>query len=157
LIWLNRADSGALFLMNEPIKPAFTHCALHVEDMDASIAFYKDYCGLGVVRSHGATPQDRTVWIAEEGREREFVLVLVSGGKRQRRAEGDMTHYGFAVSSRDKVDAIAAQARKEGCLHWEPQDLPSPVGYLCAVEDPDGYIVEFSFGQPLGPGASAIE
>ncbi|MCZ6873564.1 MAG: VOC family protein, partial [bacterium] len=28
-------------------------------------------------------------------------------------------------------------------------------GYYCGVRDPDGNMVEFSYGQPLGPGASA--
>jgi len=133
--------------------PAFTHCALHVQDVDASISFYEQYCGMKVVHSHGSNPEERTVWMAEKGRETEFVLVLVSGGKRQNRMDGEMTHYGFAVVSRDAVDEIAERAREAGALYWEPQDLPPPVGYLCAVTDPDGYVVEFSYGQPLGPGA----
>lgn len=137
-------------------KPVFTHCALHVHDLDASLAFYARFCGMREVHSHGASPQDRTVWIAEQGRESEFVLVLVSGGEHQKRKDGDMTHYGFAVSSRDEIDRIAEEARKAGCLFWEPQELPYPVGYLCALEDPDGYVIEFSYGQPLGPGAERI-
>lgn len=134
------------------MKPAFTHCALHVRDVEASISFYERYCGMSVVHEHGS-PGEKTVWIAEPGREKQFVLVLVSGGDGQERKEGDMTHYGFAVASRGEVEAIAARAKKEGCLFWEPQDLPPPVGYLCAVTDPDGYVIEFSYGQPLGPGA----
>ena len=63
------------------MKPAFTHCALPVQDVDASISFYGRYCGLKLVHEHGAPPE-RTVWIAEDGRESEFVLVLVPGGKR---------------------------------------------------------------------------
>ncbi|MDH3581223.1 MAG: VOC family protein [Hyphomicrobiales bacterium] len=133
------------------MKSAFTHCALHVGDIDASIAFYERFCGLKVVHAHGATPAERTVWMAEEGREKAFVMVLVSGGRGQSRRDGDMTHYGFAVERRADVDTIAAKARAAGCLYWEPQQLPYPVGYLCALEDPDGYIVEFSHGQPLGP------
>lgn len=107
-----------------------------------------------VVHSHGSKPDEKTVWMAEQGRETEFVLVLVAGGKRQKRMDGEMTHYGFAVATRAEVDVIASRARSEGLLFWEPQDLPAPVGYLCAVEDPDGYVVEFSFGQPLGPGVT---
>lgn len=135
------------------MTPVFTHCALHVQDVDASIDFYSRYCGMTVVHSHGSSAKERTVWIAEAGRESEIVLVLVSGGNQQERAEGDMTHYGFAVTSRQEIDEIAERAREDGCLFWEPRDLPPPVGYLCAVEDPDGYVIEFSYGQPLGPGA----
>jgi len=137
------------------MKSAFTHCALHVRDTDAAIAFYGSYCGMEVVREHGSTPEERTVWLAEPGRARDFVLVLVSGGKGHRQDPGDMTHLGFAVASREDVDAIAEQGRGAGFLYWEPQQHGDPVGYLCALKDPDGYIVEFSYGQPLGPGANS--
>lgn len=42
------------------MKPAFTHCALHVQDVDASISFYERYCGLKLVHEHGVPPE-RTV------------------------------------------------------------------------------------------------
>ena len=67
-----------------------------------------------------------------------------------------MTHLGFALESRQAVDQIAALGEARGNLYWEPRELPPPVGYLCALQDPDGYVVEFSFGQPLGPGAPAV-
>lgn len=139
------------------MKPVFTHCALHVQDLERSIAFYVRFCGLTVVRRHGEGTNEAVAWLAEEGRARDFVLVLVEGGSRQNRAEDDMTHYGFAVPDREAVDRLAEEARGAGCLYWKPQQLPHPVGYLCALEDPDGYIVEFSYGQPLGPGADAVD
>ena len=132
---------------------AFTHCALHVGDVERSVAFYRRFCGLDVVHTHGSDPAERTVWMAEPGREQAFVLVLVPGGAGHRQDEADMTHYGFAVASRAAVDDIAARGRTAGCLHWDARELPYPVGYLCALRDPDGYIVEFSHGQPLGPDA----
>ncbi|MGB6346819.1 MAG: VOC family protein, partial [Methyloceanibacter sp.] len=66
-------------------------------------------------------------------------------------SEEDMTHYGFAVASRAELEAIAKRGRRDGCLHWEPQEFPPPTGYLCAVTDPSGHVIEFSYGQPLGP------
>ena len=133
------------------VTPAATHCALHVHDLAESIAFYERYCGMRVVREHGR--KEPTVWMAAKGQERQFVLVLVSGGERRRQSRNDMTHYGFAVAAREDIDRIAERAREEGRLFWEPMELPPPVGYLCGVEDPNGYVVEFSYGQPLGPGA----
>jgi len=41
-----------------------------------------------------------------------------------------------------------------GCLLWAPREEPYPVGYYCGLRDPDGNAVEFSYGQPLGPGAT---
>ena len=49
---------------------------------------------------------------------------------------------------------MAERGRAEDCLAWEPKAFPYPVGYRCALKDPDGYVIEFSYGQPLGPGAS---
>lgn len=131
------------------MKPHFTHCALHVADLEAAIAFYADYCGMERVKEHGRG-LERTVWMASSGAEQTFVLVLLGGGSLHRQDRADMSHYGFAVVSRADVDAIATRARSEGRLYWEPQEFPPPTGYLCAVRDPDGYIIEFSHGQPLG-------
>ena len=57
------------------------------------------------------------------------------------------------MESREAVDAVAKRAEQEGCLVWPPRQEPYPVGYYCGVRDPDGKMVEFSYGQPLGPGA----
>jgi len=132
------------------MKPAFTHCALHVRDLDKSIAFYRSYCGMEIVKEHGEG-YSRVAWLASPGEERNFVLVLLGGGPVRARDKADMTHYGFGVASRADIDKIAERGRKDGCLHWEPRDYAPPTGYLCAVRDPTGYVIEFSYGQPLGP------
>jgi catechol 2,3-dioxygenase-like lactoylglutathione lyase family enzyme len=132
------------------MKLAFTHCALHVTDLDRSIEFYRSYCGLEPVEEHGKGA-GRTVWLAMPGAENNFVLVLLGGGAPHAQDESDMTHYGFGVPARADVDRIAERAREEGCLHWEPRDYAPPTGYLCAVKDPSGHTIEFSHGQPLGP------
>ncbi len=97
----------------------------------------------------------RVVWLAEPGREQEFIFVMVPGGAGREQAANDYSHFGFALESRDAIDAIAAKARAAGYLVWEPREEPYPVGYYCGVRDPDGRMVEFSYGQPLGPGAPA--
>jgi catechol 2,3-dioxygenase-like lactoylglutathione lyase family enzyme len=134
-------------------RPVLTHVALHVADFARSVAFYREFCGLVPVHERGAGG-DAVAWLAEPGREKELIFVLVAGGPRRARAEGDFTHFGFALESRAAVDAVAARARAAGCLLWPPREEPYPVGYYCGVSDPDGHAVEFSYGQPLGPGAS---
>lgn len=130
----------------------FTHCALQAVDLAESIDFYARYCGMEIVREHGEGDK-RVVWMASPGEGGRFVLVLLGGGTLRDRAEGDMTHYGFGVDTREAVDRIAVLAKQDGRLHWEPRDYAPPTGYLCGVRDPAGYIVEFSYGQPLGPHA----
>lgn len=131
---------------------AFTHLALHVRDLDACVDFYRDYAGM-VLAHDRVSDGKRVVWLAEPGRESEFIVVLIPGGPGRNQVDSDFSHLGFAVASRDVVDAIADRARREGLLEWEPREEPYPVGYYCGLRDPDGNFVEFSFGQPLGPGA----
>jgi catechol 2,3-dioxygenase-like lactoylglutathione lyase family enzyme len=134
------------------MRPILTHLALHVRDLDTSIAFYHDYCGMQVVHER-VTDGRRVIWLAEPGREQEFIFVLVPGGQGKPQAATDYSHLGFALESRAAVDAIADKAQAAGYLVWEPREEPYPVGYYCGIRAPDGNMVEFSYGQPLGPGA----
>jgi len=134
------------------MAPVFTHLALHVADLDACVAFYRRFCGLRVTHERGRD-EERVAWLAEPGRERDLVFVLIAGGPPRTPIEGDFGHLGFALTSRREVDAVAADARAAGCLLWPPREEPYPVGYYCGLRDPDGNAVEFSHGQPLGPGA----
>jgi len=131
---------------------AFTHLALHVRDLEACIEFYRNYTGMLLTHDRVADGK-RIVWLAEPGKERDFIVVLIPGGPGRDQAAADFSHLGFALDSVQAVDAIAERARAEGILAWEPRREPYPVGYYCGVRDPDGNFVEFSFGQPLGPGA----
>ncbi len=137
------------------MRPTLTHLALHVPDLDACIAFYTRFCGMRVFHERPGKGS-RIVWMAEPGKEREFIFVIMPGGMDRSLAENDYSHFGFAMASREEVDAVAELARTDGCLIWEPRDEPYPVGYYCGVRDPAGNYVEFSYGQPLGPGAEEL-
>ncbi len=134
------------------MRPTLTHIALHVRDVAACVRFYEHYCGMRLI--HERDPEGRRiVWLAEPGREREFILVFLPGGPGRNQSGNDFSHLGFALESRSAVDAVAERARNDGTLVWEPVQEPYPVGYYCGLRDPDGNFVEFSYGQPLGPGA----
>ncbi len=132
--------------------PALTHIALQVRNLDASVAFYRDFCGLSVIHDRGEGAR-RVLWLAEPGRETEFIFVFMEGDSRPAQHPSDYSHLGFALPSRVAVDELAERAKQAGCLVWAPRQEPFPVGYYCGLKDPDGYFVEFSYGQPLGPGA----
>ncbi len=137
--------------------PTLTHLALHVRDLDACVAFYREVCAMTEVHARDDGAGGRVVWLAEPGRETEFIFVLLAGGPGRDQAEGDYSHFGFALDSRAAVDAMARRAEAAGCLAWPPRQEPYPVGYYCGLKDPDGNFVEFSYGQPLGPGAEDAE
>jgi catechol 2,3-dioxygenase-like lactoylglutathione lyase family enzyme len=144
--------------MQGKLTPALTHVAMHVRYFDECIAFYTEYCGMQIVHERGLEdPGDRVVWLSEPGREKELIFVLIPGGPERPAVDRDFAHLGFALESRDAVDRIAERGREAGCLAWEPVEEPYPVGYYCALHDPEGTFVEFSYGQPLGPGAEDAE
>ena len=130
-----------------------THIAFHVRDLEAMVAFYEEYCEL-VIKHNRRRDGGRVVWMAEQGREQEFAIVLIDGGPGRDQAEGDFSHLGFALAARDAIDSAAARAGQNGCLMWPVREEPYPVGYYCGLRDPDGNCVELSYGQPLGPSAA---
>lgn len=132
--------------------PRMTHVALHVTDLPACVAFYQTFCNMKVVHRREGGPKT-IVWMAEPEREQEFIFVIMDCGQDLTLAEDDYRHFGFAVANKEQVDQIADRAEKAGCLLWAPRQEPYPVGYYCGLKDPNGNSVEFSYGQPLGPGA----
>lgn len=137
------------------MQPRLTHIALHVADIETCINFYKCYCHMQIIHQR-ETPGHRVVWLAEPGREHELIMVILGGGPARPQLENDYSHLGFAVSSKEEVDAIAKQAKQNGDLIWPPVQEPYPVGYYCGLVDPNGNYVEFSYGQPLGPGSEGM-
>lgn len=135
------------------MKAFLTHIAMHVRDLEASKAFYGKYCNMRVVHER-EDDGVRVVWIAEPGKETSFVFVLIEGGAPSEQAADDLGHLGFALESYEAVNEIARIGAEH--LAWPPRDLPFPVGHFCALRDPDGRVIEFSYGQPLGPGAQNL-
>ncbi len=132
------------------MRPVLTHLALGVHDLERAIAFYRRHVHLHVV--HDRTDNgSRVVWLAERETDPQFVIVLFEVAGAPRPEPSTLQHLGFAVGSRDEVDAAAAAARAEGVLVIEPVYAGPIVGYFCIVRDPDGNQVEFSYGQPINP------
>jgi len=140
------------------IHPAFTHTALFVSDLDASIAFYRQYAAMEVVHERTEASGGRTAWLGNSALT--FVLVLICESRRPLRRAilaalsrylPPALHLGFACESRREVDELCELARREGRLRKPPRDAGPVVGYYGMVADPDGFDVEFSHGQALGP------
>jgi len=127
----------------------WTHVALPVTDLDASIAFYAKYAKMQVVhRRQRSDANGRDVaWLSDMTRP--FVLVLAEV-ERVDRPLGPFAHLGVACADREEVDRLCGEARRCGCLRDEPVQSDGPVGYLANLDDPDGHTLELSFGQETG-------
>jgi len=139
-------------MSESPLTEArFTHVALPCADIDATIAWYERFTPLRLL-DRREDADGFGAWLGQPDMvDKPFIIVLVSFHRD--RADGPhatlapFAHLGIEVPTRAAVDEIAERGRAEGCLAWEPQQLPSPIGYICALTDPDGNMVEFSFDQ----------
>jgi len=124
----------------------WTHFTLPLSDLDGSIKFFVETCGLSVVRDRRAEGGS-TVWLGPEpahGADPEFVLVAYRGDVKE-----PLDHFGFQCDSRDQVLVIADLAGANGTLVEGPEDEGGSVGLYVIVREPSGHLVEFTFGQPL--------
>ena len=134
-----------------PRGPRWTHIALPSTDIDRSIEWYTKFTPLELLdRREDADGQ--SAWLGHSDQpDTPFILVLVSFFKDQEKGPqptmAPFAHIGIEVPSRADVERIAEEGRAAGCLHWPPTDLPDPVGYVCAITDPDGNMIEISHNQ----------
>ncbi|HKV54023.1 MAG TPA: VOC family protein [Candidatus Binataceae bacterium] len=124
-----------------------THVALQVSNPDASVAFYEKYAAMRVVHRRVDQPSGHTVvWLSDHTRP--FVIVLIE----QPAIDAPLrpiSHLGVGCVSREEVDRLCAEARREGCLHSGPTDSGYPIGYWAFLSDRDGNTLEISYGQEV--------
>jgi catechol 2,3-dioxygenase-like lactoylglutathione lyase family enzyme len=134
-----------------PRGARWTHIALPAADIEKSIAWYRKYTPLELLDQR-EDADGQSAWLGHSDQpDNPFILVLVSFFKDQdkgpRATMAPFAHIGIEVPTRGDVDRIADEARAGGCLQWPPTDMPDPVGYICAINDPDGNVIEISHNQ----------
>ena len=125
-----------------------THIALTASDLDASARFYGAFANMSVV--HDRVDQEtgiRVMWLSD--RTRPFVVVLMES-ENPTPILGPFAHLGVGCASREAVDQVAEKAEAAGVLFKAPSDYGYPVGYLAMLKDPDGHMLEISYGQEIG-------
>jgi catechol 2,3-dioxygenase-like lactoylglutathione lyase family enzyme len=132
--------------------PRWTHVALPTGDLERSIEFYTSLTPLVVVQRF-EDADGVSAWLSNDKQvETPFVLVLVGFNKDKGGQHGLLTpfaHLGIEVPNRSDVDDYAEKAGEMGCLHWEPRYVNEQVGYVCALKDPDGNVIEISHDQKV--------
>jgi lactoylglutathione lyase len=141
-------------------EPRWTHVAIPVADRERSIEFYEALTPLVVVARH-ETENGRGAWLSNPRQvEDPFVLVLSQLDPAVAARFGiepgqpvptlaPFAHIGIELPEKADVEAIAERARAMDALMWEPKQMPEHIGYICAVRDPDGNIIEFSWNQKV--------
>ena len=144
-------DTPAAAYATGPGQMRWTHIALPCTDIDKTIDWYERFTPLQLLdRREDADGQGAWLGHPDQG-DKPFILVLVSFTKDQSGGPqpimAPFAHIGLEVTSRAEVEDIARRGDAEGCMAWPPTDMPAPIGYICALKDPDGNMIEFSHNQ----------
>ena len=137
-----------------PAEPRWTHIALRVADIDATIAWYQTFTPLTLLDKR----QDELgfgAWLGQsDSAERPFILVVAQFlpatdpfKAYPKEVLAPFAHLGIELPHHHDIVEIAARGEAAGCLAMRPTEMPPPVGYICILRDPDGNMVEFSYDQ----------
>ncbi|MEN7538575.1 VOC family protein [Aurantiacibacter flavus] len=138
-----------------PKRAMWTHIALAVKDVDATVAWYEKFTHMRTLQRR-EDDDGKNAWLADpDEKERAFVLVIGQffEGKDPFAPQphpplGPFAHIGIELPTREAVDAVAALGKEDGCLALGPMQFPKEdVGYICFLKDPDGNTIEFSYDQ----------
>ena len=134
-----------------PPKARWTHIALPSTDIDKSIAWYEKYTPLKLL-DRREDADGYGAWLGHDDQaDKPFILVLVSFFKDQngplQPIMSPFAHIGIELTSRAEIERVAEMGQEDGCLAWPPTQMPPPIGYICALKDPDGNMIEFSYDQ----------
>lgn len=137
-----------------PSEPRWTHIALRVTDMDATVAWFTEFTPLALI-DRREDDLGCGAWLGMEGQTNNpFILVLAQFFEGSDPFAGaplatlaPFAHLGIELPNKQDVDDIAAKASAAECLAMPPTMMPAPIGYICMLRDPDGNMVEFSWDQ----------
>lgn len=137
-----------------PPKARWTHIALRVKDMDATVDWYTEFTPLEVLERREDS-QGYGAWLGmSDSADSPFLLVVAQFFEETdpfsfapRAVLAPFAHLGIELTTKDDVDVMAERGREADCLSMEPTMLPAPIGYVCMLTDPDGNTVEFSWDQ----------
>ncbi len=137
-----------------PTSARWTHIALRVSDMDASIAWYTDYTPLELL-DRREDDDGYGAWLGHsDNGDHPFVLVLAQFfpdkdpfAPSPIAKLAPFNHFGIELPTQSAVDDLAARGEQAGCLAFPARMMPDPIGYICMLNDPDGNLVEFSYDQ----------
>jgi catechol 2,3-dioxygenase-like lactoylglutathione lyase family enzyme len=137
-----------------PSEARWTHIALQVDDIDATIAWYTSFTPLELI-DRRRDDAGFGAWLGMPGETNNpFILVVAQFfpesdpfADSPKTVLGPFAHFGIELPTRGDIDAVARRADEAGCLAMEPTMMPPPIGYICMLRDPDGNTVEFSWDQ----------
>ena len=137
-----------------PARARWTHIALRVKDIDATIDWYTKYTPMTLL-DRREDADGFGAWLGmDDMTEHPFILVVAQFleghdpfADSPRATLAPFAHLGIEVTNKEDVDAMAERGREDGYLAMPPTMMPAPIGYICMLRDPDGNTIEYSWDQ----------
>ncbi len=137
-----------------PPEARWTHIALRVQDIQATIDWYTEFTPLELL-DRREDEQGYGAWLGmSDTYDKPFILVLAQFfPDKDPFADAPLAtlapfaHLGMELPTKEAVDQMAARGAEGGCLGMPAVLMPAPIGYICMLRDPDGNMVEFSWDQ----------
>lgn len=138
-----------------PPSARWTHIALRVKDIDATIAWYTEFTPMALLdRREDEMGFGAWLGMPDTAEHHPFILVIAQFFEATdpfrdapHAVLAPFAHFGIEVPEKADVDAIATKGEAAGCLGMPPTMMPPPIGYICMLRDPDGNMVEYSWDQ----------
>ncbi len=120
------------------------HTRYRVNDLEKTVAFYRDVLGLQEVSRHSSPRGSNLVFMkAPESEETIELCSYPASGPVQ--VQADLTHLAFEVSD---LDAFAAELLKKGCPLSDGPHVTSSGSKIAFVDAPEGYEIELIQKKP---------
>jgi lactoylglutathione lyase len=114
------------------------HTRYRVEDLERTVAFYRDVLGLEEIRRHKSPRGSELVFLKTPGSE-ELLEICCYPGSGPVAVGHDITHLAFEV---EDLGAFAAHAAARGCPLSDGPTTSSTGTVFAFIDAPEGYEIE---------------
>ncbi len=135
---LNRRDSPAVGAYGVPMVTKLLHTRYRVQDLEATVRFYKEVLGLEELRRHKSPRGSELVFLKAPGSE-ELIEICRFDGSGPVQVGHDITHLAFEVPD---LQAFAAHAAALGHPLSDGPTTSSTGTVFAFIDAPEGYEIE---------------
>jgi len=114
------------------------HTRYRVEDLEKTVAFYRDVLGLEQVRSHESSRGSKLVFFKAPGSE-ELIEICQFAKSGPVQVGPDLTHLAFEV---EDIEAFGKEIAAKGYPYSEGPSAPGSGSRIAFIDAPEGYEIE---------------
>jgi lactoylglutathione lyase len=114
------------------------HTRYRVNDLDRTVAFYRDVLGLKEIKRHKSPRGSELVFLKATGGEEQIEITFYPGSGPVQ-VQPDLTHLAFEV---DSLDEFAKHLAKHGLNYSDGPATTSTGTVFAFIDAPEGYEIE---------------